>query len=105
MRYKHCEGHAAIHHTLKAATTRHHHTGEISGDTFQPKYLPQLTVGGKSGRKKYTTSMLLKLAATACPQSHSWNTEHVSHGKVLDVILWCMAATKCCDKNKFFFFL
>ena len=35
--------------TVRAATTRHCHTDEISEDTYQPKYLPRQREGGGGG--------------------------------------------------------
>ena len=40
--------------TLRAATTRHRHTDRISGDTYQPIYLPEPnTYQAKEGREEW----------------------------------------------------
>ena len=86
--------------TLRAATTRHHHTDRVSRDTYHLKYLSSPAKGREM--RELQAQMALK---ANCMFSHSWEAKHVSPTKprirpLRAWLPWKLAQVKLCLKHQ-----
>ena len=65
--------------SLRAATTRHHHTDRVGGDTYQPTYSPLPAKGRKVREQKRQATINGTRRQTA--HSYSWQAKHKSPAK------------------------